>query len=134
VDPEQKIKSLRAISEHLIAGRWAEVRGPSDKELKATTVLEFSIEEASSKVRSGPPLDDDSDYGLAVWAGVLPLEIKSLPPVPDDTLVEGVALPEYVRRMAERVSYARERPRPILNRYSHPPHRVQCEHCLFERS
>jgi nitroimidazol reductase NimA-like FMN-containing flavoprotein (pyridoxamine 5'-phosphate oxidase superfamily) len=97
VDAEQKIKSLRVISEHLIAGRWAEVRGPSDKELKATTVLEFSIEEASSKVRSGPPLDDESDYGLKVWAGVLPLEMKSRRPIPDDKLVAGVALPDYVR-------------------------------------
>jgi nitroimidazol reductase NimA-like FMN-containing flavoprotein (pyridoxamine 5'-phosphate oxidase superfamily) len=97
MDPEQKIKSLRVISEHLIAGRWAEVRGPSDKELKATTVLEFSIEEASSKVRSGPPLDNERDYGLAVWAGVLPLVVRSGPPIPDDKLLEGVPLPEYVR-------------------------------------
>jgi nitroimidazol reductase NimA-like FMN-containing flavoprotein (pyridoxamine 5'-phosphate oxidase superfamily) len=97
VDPEQKVKSLRVISEHLIAGRWADVRGPSEKELKATMVLEFSIEEASSKVRSGPPLDDESDYGLPVWAGVLPLEIKSCPPIPDDKLVEGITLPDYVR-------------------------------------
>jgi nitroimidazol reductase NimA-like FMN-containing flavoprotein (pyridoxamine 5'-phosphate oxidase superfamily) len=103
-DPEQKIKSLRVISEHLIAGRWAEVRGPSEKELRATTVLEFSIEEASSKVRSGPPLDDESDYGLAVWARVLPLETKSLPPVPDDKLINGVALPEYVRRYDARLN------------------------------
>ena len=104
MDPEQKIKSLRVISEHLIAGRWAEVRGPSEKELKATTVLEFSIEEASSKVRSGPPLDDDSDYGLAVWAGVLPLEIKCRPPVPDEKLIKGVTIPEYVRRYDARLS------------------------------
>lgn len=104
VDPEQKVKTLRVISEHLIAGRWAEVRGPSDQELKATTVLEVSIEEASSKVRSGPPLDDESDYGLAVWAGVLPLEIRSRPPVPDDKLVEGVALPDYVRRYDTRLN------------------------------
>jgi uncharacterized protein len=81
-DPEQNVKSLRVISEHLIAGRWADVRGPSEKELKATTVLEFSIEEASSKVRSGPPLDDESDYGLPVCAGDLPLEIKSRPLYP----------------------------------------------------
>src|SRR6202795_4593780 len=67
IDPEQKIKSLRVISEHLIAGRWAEVRGPSDKELKATTVLEFSIEEGSSKGRRGPPLDDEGAYGLKAW-------------------------------------------------------------------
>jgi nitroimidazol reductase NimA-like FMN-containing flavoprotein (pyridoxamine 5'-phosphate oxidase superfamily) len=103
VDPEQKTKSLRVISEHLIAGRWADVRGPSEKELKATTVLEFLMEEVSSKVRSGPPLDDESDYGLAVWAGVLPLEIRSRPPIPDDRLVEGVTLPDYVRRYDTRL-------------------------------
>ena len=104
VDPEHKVKCLRVISEHLIAGRWADVRGPSEKELKATTVLEFSIEEASSKVRSGPPLDDQSDYGLPVWAGVLPLEIKSRPPIPDDKLVEGITLPDYVRRYDARLA------------------------------
>jgi hypothetical protein len=98
VDPEQKVKSLRVISEHLIAGRWAEVRGPSQKELKPTMVLEFSIEEASPKVRNGPPLDDESDYGVPVWAGVLPLEIRSLPPIPDDKLVEGITVPDYIRR------------------------------------
>jgi nitroimidazol reductase NimA-like FMN-containing flavoprotein (pyridoxamine 5'-phosphate oxidase superfamily) len=102
-DPAQKVKSLRVISEHLIAGRWEDVRAPSEKELKATTVLEFSIEEASSKVRSGPPLDDESDYGLPVWAGVLPLEIRSRPPIPDDKLVEGVTLPDYVRRYDTRL-------------------------------
>jgi uncharacterized protein len=96
-DPGQKMQCLRVISEHLIAGRWEDVREPSEKELKATTVLEFSIEEASSKMRSGPPLDDESDYGLPVWAGVLPLEIKSGPPIPDDRLIKGVTLPEYVR-------------------------------------
>src|SRR5216683_8124827 len=104
VDQEHKVKSLRVISEHLIAGRWADVRGPSEKELNATTVLEFSIEEASSKVRNGPPLDDESDYGLPVWAGVLPLEIKSRPPIPDDKLVEGITLPDYVRRYDTRLA------------------------------
>jgi len=104
VDPEQKVKSLRVISEHLIAGRWAEVRGPSHKELKATMVLEFSIEEASSKIRNGPPLDAESDYGLPVWAGVLPLEIKSRPPIPDDKLVEGITVPDYVRRYDARLA------------------------------
>src|SRR5712691_5620518 len=102
-DPVQKVKSLRVISEHLIAGRWEDVRKPSEKELKATTVLEFSMEEVSSKVRSGPPLDDESDYGLPVWAGVLPLEIRSRPPIPDDRLVEGVTLPDYVRRYDTRL-------------------------------
>jgi len=59
---------LRIISEHLIAGRWNDVRSPSEKELKATGVLEFSIEEASAKIRQGPPLDDEDDYSLPVWA------------------------------------------------------------------
>jgi uncharacterized protein len=96
-DAEQRIRSLRVISEHLIAGRWKEIREPSEKELKATTVLEFLIEEASSKVRSGPPLDDENDYGLPVWAGVLPLEIRTRPPIPDAKLIEGVGVPDYVR-------------------------------------
>jgi nitroimidazol reductase NimA-like FMN-containing flavoprotein (pyridoxamine 5'-phosphate oxidase superfamily) len=95
-DAEQRIRSLRVISEHLIAGRWKEIREPSEKELKATTVLEFLIEEASSKVRSGPPLDDENDYGLPVWAGVLPLEIRSRLPIPDANLIEGVVVPAYV--------------------------------------
>ena len=110
-DPGQKIKSLRMISEHIIAGRWRDVREPSVKELKVTTVLEFSIEEASSKVRSGPPLDDESDYGLQVWAGVLPLEIQSRPAVPDDRLVKRVTLPDYVRHYGARINcrkHARE--------------------------
>src|SRR5580692_9472738 len=96
-DPERKVESLRIISEHLIPGRWADVRKPSEKELKATTVLEFSISEASSKVRSGPPLDDESDYELPVWAGVLPLAMKFRPPIPDNRLIKGVNLPVYVR-------------------------------------
>lgn len=97
-DPVQKLKSLRLISEHLIAGRWADVRKPNEKELRATTVLEFAMQEASSKVRSGPPLDDENDYTLPVWAGVLPLEIKSRQPLPDDKLIAGAPLPDYVRR------------------------------------
>ena len=96
-EPEQKVESLRIISEHIISGRWADVRKPSEKELKATTVLEFSISEASSKVRSGPPLDDESDYELPVWAGVLPLAMKFRPPIPDNRLIKGVDLPDYVR-------------------------------------
>jgi uncharacterized protein len=103
-DPAQKIESLRVISEHLIADRWADVREPSEKELKATTVLEFSMDEASSKARSGPPLDDENDYGLRVWAGVSPLEIRSRPPIPDDKLIDGVTLPDYVRRYDARLN------------------------------
>ena len=103
-DREQKIKCLRVISEHLIPGRWEEVRGPSEKELKMTTVLEFSIEEASSKTRSGPPLDDENDYGLPVWAGVVPLEIRSRSPIADDKLIAGISVPDYVRRYDARLN------------------------------
>jgi uncharacterized protein len=103
-EPAQKVEALRVISEHLIAGRWEDVRPPSEQELKATTVLEFSIEEASSKVRKGPPLDYESDYELPVWAGVLPLAMKSEPPIPDKRLVNGVEIPDYVRNYDARLN------------------------------
>jgi hypothetical protein len=93
---EEKTRALRVISEHLIAGRWSDVRGPSDKELKATAVLEFSIEEASAKIRTGPPVDDEEDYSLPVWAGVLPLRLEAKTPVPDPRLAASVKLPPYV--------------------------------------
>jgi uncharacterized protein len=99
-DPGQKIECLRAISERLIAGRWKDVREPSKQELEATTVLEFSIHEASAKVRTGPPVDSPDDYGLPVWAGVIPLEMRAQPPIPDEKLMEGVPLPECIRRYA----------------------------------
>jgi len=103
-DPAQKIRSLRVISEHLITGRWKDVRAPTEHELKSTKVLEFSIEEASSKVRSGPPLDDESDYGFPVWAGVLPLEMKPGQPIPDEHLVKELPVPDYVRNYDSRLN------------------------------
>jgi len=103
VDPVEKVQSLQVISEHLIPGRWADVRGPNESEVKATTVLEFSIDEISAKVRTGPPLDNKNDYGSPVWAGVLPLEVRSRTAIPDDNLVEGVAVPEYVLRYDARL-------------------------------
>lgn len=95
-DPDYKVQCLQVISEHVIPGRWAEVRAPSASELKATTVLEFLIEEASSKVRSGPPLEDENDYALPVWAGILPLAIRPEQPISDIRLPTGVAVPDYV--------------------------------------
>jgi hypothetical protein len=97
-DAERKNEALRTISEHLIAGRWAEVREPTEKELKATGVLEFTIEEASAKVRTGPPLDDEEDYALSVWAGVLPLGLRANAPIPDDRLSPTITAPDYVRQ------------------------------------
>ena len=97
-DPELKATALRVISDHLIEGRWNEVREPTDNELKATAVLEFSIEEASTKIRTGPPIDDTEDYVLPVWAGVLPLEVKAGTPIPDPQLAADYEVPDYVRR------------------------------------
>jgi len=95
---EQKTEALRVISENVLAGRWNDVRGPYEKELKATSVLEFSIEEASSKIRTGPPLDDEEDYALPIWAGVVPSSLVFKAPAPDTRLAEGVPLPGYLSR------------------------------------
>ena len=97
-EPEEKRRALRIISDHVMAGRWDEVRGPSDKELNATAVIEFSIEEASAKIRCGPPLDDEEDYALPVWAGVLPLALEAKTPIPDPRLPDDVKVPEHVLR------------------------------------
>lgn len=94
-DPRAKVEALRTISEHVIKGRWKDVRGPTDTELKATAVLEFEVEEASAKIRTGGPLDDDADYALPIWAGVVPVEMKARRPVPDTRLTENLEAPEY---------------------------------------
>ena len=95
-DDAAKAAALEIISEHVMPSRWSEIRGPSEKELKATAVLEFSIEEASAKVRSGPPLDDEEDYLLPVWAGVLPMKFLPGEPVADARLPKEVKIPGYV--------------------------------------
>jgi nitroimidazol reductase NimA-like FMN-containing flavoprotein (pyridoxamine 5'-phosphate oxidase superfamily) len=93
---DAKNEALRVISDHLIAGRWAEVRVPNSQELKATTVLEFVIEEASAKMRVGPPVDDEEDYALPVWAGVLPLRQVAGEPLADARLAAGTTVPGYI--------------------------------------
>ncbi len=95
-DPERKTRALRIISEHLLPGRWNDVRKPNDRELSVTAVLEFSIEEASAKVRQGPASDDEDDYRLPVWAGVVPLSLEPKTPVPDSRLTDAIAMPPYV--------------------------------------
>ena len=100
LEDEEKLKALRAFSEQVIPGRWNEVREPDQNELKATLVLKLPLTEASAKVRTGPPLDDEPDYALAVWAGELPLELKAGAPLADPRLPQGIDPPEYALRYA----------------------------------
>jgi uncharacterized protein len=97
-DPDRKHEALRRIVEQVVPGRSAEVRGPNEKELAATEVAALAIREASAKVRSGPPIDAGSDYGLPVWAGEVPLTVTRGEPVPDDRCTE--PLPDYLRTFA----------------------------------
>src|SRR5437588_2080247 len=101
-NPEEKLAALRVLSEHILPGRWDDARRPNERELKATSVLRVPIEEFSSKVRSGPPIDDEEDYSFPTWAGVIPLEMVAQTPVPDPKLDRGVAAPSYVRKYSRR--------------------------------
>lgn len=92
---DEKTAALRVISEHIIPGRWDAVRGPSANELKITTVLALPISEASAKIRTGPPGDDEEDYALPVWAGVIPTRLTPGEPLADDR--NAAALPDHVR-------------------------------------
>ncbi|TBR57989.1 pyridoxamine 5'-phosphate oxidase family protein [Mastigocladus laminosus UU774] len=96
--PEEKLAALHAFTEHVISGRWVEVRPPNRQELQGTLVLSLPLDEASAKVRTGPPLDDEADYNLPVWAGVLPLQQKAAAPIPDSRLQSGITLPDYVHK------------------------------------
>ncbi|HYH84535.1 MAG TPA: pyridoxamine 5'-phosphate oxidase family protein [Pyrinomonadaceae bacterium] len=95
---EEKTEALRAFTEHVMRGRWDDVRWPSARELSQTTVLALALEEASAKVRTGPPIDDEEDYEMKVWAGVVPLETVVGEAVPDPRLPAETPLPEYVER------------------------------------
>lgn len=97
-DREEKLEALRAISDQIIRGRWDEVRQPSEQELKATTVLSLPLEEVSAKVRSGPPHDEEEDYKLPIWAGVLPFRLSPQTPLADPENLPGLALPKSVEK------------------------------------
>jgi nitroimidazol reductase NimA-like FMN-containing flavoprotein (pyridoxamine 5'-phosphate oxidase superfamily) len=102
-DRQAKLAALFAFSEQVIPGRWNDVREPTEQELRATTVLALPLIEVSAKVRTGPPIDDDEDYALNVWAGVLPLKIAAGAPVSDPRLPETIAPPSYT------LGYSREK-------------------------
>ena len=103
IDPEEKRAALRCFTNHIVKGRWEEARQPNDQELKATSVLALPIEEVSAKVRTGPPIDDEEDYSMPIWAGVVPIRSQVDQPLPDDRLLPGVPAVD-VQRVALRGS------------------------------
>ncbi|HET9479027.1 MAG TPA: pyridoxamine 5'-phosphate oxidase family protein, partial [Pyrinomonadaceae bacterium] len=94
-DPKEKYEALVALSEHIVRGRWPDVREPNEQEMTMTTVLCLPLEEASAKIRTGPPLDDEEDYDLPVWAGIIPLKLVAGEPIKDPRLPDGIGVPEY---------------------------------------
>ncbi|MCB0705140.1 MAG: pyridoxamine 5'-phosphate oxidase family protein [Saprospiraceae bacterium] len=98
-DPEAKMAGLKVVSDQVLKGRWEEVRLPNEKEMKATTLLQIQIKEASAKIRTGPPGDDKEDYELDIWAGVVPVKHKFLPAEVDPLLKAGINLPDSVKNL-----------------------------------
>ena len=96
-DPDKKWQALKSVSDHLIPGRWEDARQPNKKELDATTVIGIPLKEASAKFREGPPGDDEQDYELPIWAGVLPLSIQKGKLIPDPLLPKNIAVPDYLK-------------------------------------
>jgi nitroimidazol reductase NimA-like FMN-containing flavoprotein (pyridoxamine 5'-phosphate oxidase superfamily) len=94
-DPAEKTRVLKGMTDHLIPGRWPGIRHPNPQELKKTLVLAIPIEEASAKIRVGPPLDDEEDYELDIWAGVLPLALTASAPLPDPRLPASIPPPAH---------------------------------------
>lgn len=97
-DPAEKMEALRIFTEHVMKGRWDDVRQPNEQEMKATSVLALLIEEASAKIRTGGPVDDEEDYALPVWAGVLPLETVAKEPIADPQRKNDPAVPDYIKK------------------------------------
>ncbi len=95
-DADERMHGFRTVVERIVPGRWPEVRPPSVNEIKATALLALPIEEASAKVRTGPPLDDEEDYELSAWAGVIPLQLSAGEPEPDPRLTPGAAVPPHI--------------------------------------
>ena len=100
-DPEEKRAALRCFTNHIVAGRWEEARQPTDQELKATSVLALPLEEVSAKVRTGPPVDDEEDYSMPIWAGVVPIRSQLGEASPDERLLPGVPTVDIRRVVSE---------------------------------
>jgi nitroimidazol reductase NimA-like FMN-containing flavoprotein (pyridoxamine 5'-phosphate oxidase superfamily) len=95
-DTTEKRTAFRALVDHVVPGRWSDVRPPSEKEIRSTLVLALPLNEASAKVRTGPPIDEEADYGLPVWAGELPLRTVAGRPVADPRMPPGAVIPAHV--------------------------------------
>lgn len=96
LDLDLKLSALKAFTDHIVPGRWDEVRSPNPQELAGTLVLSLPITEASVKVRTGPPLDDEADYALPVWAGEIPLQVQAQGAIADLQLPSEIPVPSYV--------------------------------------
>ncbi|MBD2462906.1 pyridoxamine 5'-phosphate oxidase family protein [Oscillatoria sp. FACHB-1407] len=95
-NPDEKLEALKAFTDHIIPGRWEDVRSPNRQELAGTLVLSLPITEASAKVRTGGPSDDEGDYALPTWAGVIPLRVVADAPIADEQLTLAIEPPDYV--------------------------------------
>ena len=93
--PAEKLEALRAFTEKILPGRWEDARQPSEKELKATSILKLGLSEVSAKIRSGPVQDDEEDYALPVWAGIVPLHLQTEAPVRDERCDPAIPTPRY---------------------------------------
>jgi nitroimidazol reductase NimA-like FMN-containing flavoprotein (pyridoxamine 5'-phosphate oxidase superfamily) len=98
-DPDEKTAGLRAIIENLVPGQWDSTREPSRKELAATSVIALSLEESSVKVRQAPPSDEEEDYALDIWAGVLPVTQTVGAPSPDPLLRPDIPIPGHIAQL-----------------------------------
>jgi uncharacterized protein len=96
-DAAEKLEALKAFTEHVVPGSWATVRLPTQQEVAGTLVLSLPLTEASAKIRTGAPVDDEADYALPIWAGELPLRLTALAPVSDPRLSQGIEPPAYAK-------------------------------------
>lgn len=95
-EDDELYKALEVFTNKMQPGRWDDIRQPNDSEWKKTMVIAFTIEEASAKIRSGAPKDDDEDYDLNIWAGVVPLKLERGKPIADPALKSSVSVPDYL--------------------------------------
>jgi hypothetical protein len=96
-DEQELTDALTVFTNKMQPGRWDDIRKPTPGEWKATMLLSFNIDEASAKVRTGPPLDDEEDYALEVWAGVVPLVLERKEPLPDEAMKGKIPIPKYLK-------------------------------------